>query len=40
MMAVDVVTGKIHWTLGGPGKGTRRGGWNVIEAEETGMSTS
>jgi len=30
MMAADVATGKIHWTLGGPGKPARWGGWNAI----------
>ena len=30
IMAVDVASGNIRWTLGGPGKGTRWGGWRAI----------
>ena len=30
IMAMDVAAGRILWTLGGPGKGTRWGGWNAI----------
>jgi len=30
MMGVDVASGNIIWSLGGPGKGTRWGGWNAI----------
>jgi len=28
--AVDVATGKQHWTLGGPGRGKQWGGWSAI----------
>jgi hypothetical protein len=29
-MAVNVADGNVLWTLGGPGKGTQRGGWSAI----------
>jgi len=30
IQAMDVASGTARWTLGGPGKGTRWGGWNAV----------